>query len=75
MTTLAILTLGDAQLQPEPCVWPAQVIEVYSTWLAVLHRFYPVLNANGLPIHFPVIVCWASDPGETQAWSVAFSAN
>ncbi len=75
-STRALLARTDAQLRHcPPNLWPCQTIETFVTHFAVLHKFYPILSPTGLPVQFPVILVWASDAGETYAFSTAFSMN
>lgn len=78
MTSTAHLlrTKGDQQLLgAHPNVWPCSVIESFESRLAVLKRFWPVLNRRGMPQSFPVLTVWASNPVETHCFSTSFTLS
>ncbi len=70
-------TVGDQQFKtcPPSNFWPCECTEIIVTRLAVLHRFWPVVNRRNVPQSFLTMTVWASDPGEVFAFSHSYSVN
>jgi len=67
--------VGDQQFKtcPPSNFWPCECTDIIVTRLAVLRRFWPVVNSRNMPETFLTMCVWTSDPRETYAFSHSFS--